>query len=119
MQIETSRGPLTFERKQHGGPHDTRAGIYLFCAGDGFNRPRPVYLGKCDCYSDRVHTGHEKWLAALRLATPLFLIFFAPLADEPTRTALEIELIDQLKPPLNDQHNPGSLAAFARRGLLG
>lgn len=85
------------------GDWPAKPGLYVF-AGFWSGQWYPQYLGQTGSFDTRLPT-HEKWSESVQLGATHVHVKIVHTKHE--RDAIEAELIQAYKPPLNKQHNPG------------
>lgn len=87
------------------GPIYNAPGIYIFSkwttnAQDEID-PQYLYIGQTEAFRERLNPNHEKWDDARDLGMNCIFVY----VPQPTESRFDIErnLIEHLKPPLNDQ----------------
>ena len=78
-------------------------GVYIFCVltPTGW---RPIYIGQCDSFRDRLTTNHHKWpCIAGHGATHVHAMVVN--GGEVVRRGIEADLLEVYNTPCNDQLN--------------
>lgn len=76
------------------------AGVYIFCGINAQGYWVPVYVGQTDSFKSRF-SSHEKWDQAIRNGATH--IHARAIPHAPMRDAVEMALIQMLRPKLNEQ----------------
>lgn len=97
------RFKITLTKK--GLPKNDQGGIYMFVRRRFVFLLEPVYVGKAVNTRSRL-LGHEKWGRAYWYYGVTERHFYGPILDEAERRRVETDLIEALKPRMNDVSIP-------------
>ncbi len=104
MDVNTDKNTYHFVVYDLDGPIYNAPGVYIFSKGppnaESINQHELLYIGQTEGFRTRLNPNHEKWERARDLGMN-YISVYVPRPTE-SRFAIEDQLIEYFKPPLND-----------------